>query len=160
MAQYFCTGFATNLTKEQFGHYALAVPLYTHFTSPIRRYPDVLVHRLLASSLGYIPVTSKIPAHLNFIADNCNDKKYSARICSERSSEMFFSLFVNVIVFFLNFLFQKIVLNNLFFILKECGPFEEIGSVIQINDHSFDVLIVNLGIVKRVYCDVNNLRFE
>ena len=41
--------------------------------------------------------------------------------------------------------------------LKECGPFEEIGSVIQINDHSFDVLIVNLGIVKRVYCDVNNL---
>lgn len=94
MAQYFCSGF--NFTKEQFAHYALAVPLYTHFTSPIRRYPDVLVHRLLAASLGYCKPTERHPANLNFIADNCNDKKYAARVCSERSSEMFFSLFINV----------------------------------------------------------------
>jgi protein SSD1 len=47
-AKYFCAGM---LDIAKYQHYALNVPLYTHFTSPIRRYADVLVHRQLESIL-------------------------------------------------------------------------------------------------------------
>lgn len=39
-------------STENIGHYGLAFPFYTHFTSPIRRYSDVLAHRLLELNLG------------------------------------------------------------------------------------------------------------
>ena len=129
LAQYFCSG---TLVKENYAHYGLAVPFYTHFTSPIRRYPDILVHRLLASSLGYIKCENVDPHYIQIVCELCNDKKYSARVCSERSSEMYFSLFVN-----------------------ECGPIDQEGYVVAIKDHSFDVLVYSLGVVKRVYCDVS-----
>ncbi|KAK2706097.1 exosome complex exonuclease RRP44-like [Artemia franciscana] len=48
-AVYFCSG---TLPENLFLHYGLAAPIYTHFTSPIRRYADIVVHRLLAASIG------------------------------------------------------------------------------------------------------------
>ncbi|XP_063864505.1 exosome complex exonuclease RRP44-like [Scylla paramamosain] len=44
-ALYFCSG---TLEPAEYNHYGLATPTYTHFTSPIRRYADIIVHRLLA----------------------------------------------------------------------------------------------------------------
>lgn len=56
-AVYFCL--ADYDISEVF-HYGLAVPLYTHFTSPIRRYADVLVHRLLASAIDVQSLTNEM----------------------------------------------------------------------------------------------------
>jgi exosome complex exonuclease DIS3/RRP44 len=47
-AVYFCM---STVDMADVGHYGLAMAKYTHFTSPIRRYADVLVHRLLAASI-------------------------------------------------------------------------------------------------------------
>lgn len=51
LAIYCC---ASCVLENNYSHFALNVDYYTHFTSPIRRYPDILVHRLLGAVLSKI----------------------------------------------------------------------------------------------------------
>ena len=57
-------------SEENVGHFALAATHYTHFTSPIRRYPDLIVHRLLTASLDHASYSSE--TELKSIADECS----------------------------------------------------------------------------------------
>ncbi|OWM70476.1 exosome complex exonuclease RRP44 homolog A [Punica granatum] len=86
-AVYFCSG---DLSPPEYHHYGLAAPLYTHFTSPIRRYADVIVHRLLAASLGIykLPTVFQDAAQLTSIADNLNYRHRNAQMASRSSVEL------------------------------------------------------------------------
>src|SRR3712207_4945911 len=61
------------------GHYGLALEDYTHFTSPIRRYADVLVHRAL---LGDEP-----PEDLAGVAAHISEREYRSMICERTADE-------------------------------------------------------------------------
>ena len=59
-------------SEENQGHFALAASSYTHFTSPIRRYPDLIVHRILSASLEGKTSTNLSAERLRIIADDCS----------------------------------------------------------------------------------------
>ncbi|XP_028812152.1 DIS3-like exonuclease 1 [Denticeps clupeoides] len=94
-AQYFSTGACP---EEQYYHYGLALDRYTHFTSPIRRYADIIVHRLLMSAISAEkesgPNTHLVPnKELEELAQQINSRNRAAQIAQKQSTELFQCLY-------------------------------------------------------------------
>ena len=121
---------------EQYQHYALNLPLYTHFTNPSRRYADIVVHRQLevALSNGSIEFHEDLE-NLSKMAESCNNKKDSAQSAQE----------------------QSVHIDSCRIMDKKRA---ELGSdfisesvVLCVYESAFDVLIPEYGFEKRVHCD-------
>lgn len=125
-AVYFCSG---DLTPPEFHHYGLAAPLYTHFTSPIRRYADVVVHRLLSASLGIykLPSVFQDRPQLTSIADNLNYRHRNAQMASRGSVE----------------------LHTLIYFRKR--PTDTEARIVKIRSNGFIVFVPKFGIEGPVY---------
>lgn len=70
-------------------HYALNVPFYTHFTSPIRRYADIMTHRMLMTALRG-KTSYPLDKHtIKRIAAHCNQRKDHASDVQDYSSKLY-----------------------------------------------------------------------
>lgn len=137
LAKYFCTG---DLDFKMWKHFALNINYYTHFTSPIRRYPDIVVHRLLESTfivdqqlsaeqlskeLSHLPTKDQVSK----IAEIANEKKYNAKKAQEASDRLFLTL------------------------LLKSKPVVTDAVVIQVLDRRIIVLIGLYGLERKIYLE-------
>jgi ribonuclease R len=79
-------------TTENIGHYGLGFDFYTHFTSPIRRYSDVLVHRILYKNLHQIHREDK--EILESKSKHISDQEKKAADCERESTKYFQTLYI------------------------------------------------------------------
>ncbi|CAN6662341.1 exosome complex exonuclease Dis3p [Trichomonascus vanleenenianus] len=87
-AEYFHAG---SYSYPEFRHYGLASEIYTHFTSPIRRYADVVAHRQLAGAIGYetLDLSHRDKTKMERITQNINKRHRNAQFAGRASIEYY-----------------------------------------------------------------------
>eukprot|EP00043_Microstomoeca_roanoka_P009859 m.93937 g.93937 ORF g.93937 m.93937 type:complete len:220 (-) comp14712_c2_seq8:346-1005(-) len=134
-AVYFSSG---TVPQDEFKHYGLASPIYTHFTSPIRRYADVLVHRLLAAAIGaditYPDLLDK--DKIAVVCDRLNIRNRMAQYAARASTEL------QCCLFFKN------------------RPTAATGYITRVRKNAIQVLVPTFGVEGPVYFDPLNADAE
>lgn len=129
-AKYFVAG---KVDPDQYGHFALNLPIYTHFTQPLRRYADHVVHRQLKSIINNVLYDDDIGS-LKITAEYCNFKKDCAYQAQEQAVHLLLCKTIND-------------MGN------ATGQLFTMATVLQVYESSFDVFIPEFGIEKRVHGD-------
>ncbi|KAK6199281.1 exoribonuclease complex, subunit Rrp44/Dis3 [Scheffersomyces amazonensis] len=119
--------------SDTFNHYYFNLPLYTHFTAPLRRYADLIVHRQLKSVLNKSEEDYDLEA-LKSTTDYCNFKKDCAANAQEQAIHLLLSRTINEMS-------------------ESAGQLLCMGIVVQVYESSFDVFIPEFGVEKRVHGD-------
>jgi protein SSD1 len=113
-------------------HFAFNLPLYCHFTSPFNRYADVLTHRQLSAALDGEAYNEDAESLIK-AAEHCNTKKDAARNAQDQSVHLMLCSMVDK--------------------LSAEGSVIRQAVVINVMDSSFDILLPEFGVEKRVHLD-------
>lgn len=129
-ARYFVAG---KVDPDQYGNYALNLPLFTHFSAPLRRYADHVVHRQLKAVIRGEQYVEDLDS-LKITSEYCNFKKDCAAQAQEQAVHLLLCKTIND-------------MGN------ATGQLLTTATVLQVYESSFDIFIPEFGIEKRVHGD-------